>query len=271
MSVSSEEGEVSKQARAASGHGNQKGMIPRTVDQIFRNIEALKRKKWSYSVKMSIMEIYNEDIRDLLVDPKQAHKMKDKYRVCADRNDKRKTIVTNLSVYDVHCPEEVYAYLQKANKNKKIGATGCNARSSRSHTVFQLYLEGKNSKLNKQVSSIMRLVDLAGSERLSQSGASGTARKEAQCINTSLSALVGCIKAIASKKDHVPFRNSKLTHLLKDSLSGSSKTMFFINISPDAHHHNESLCTLRFAQQLRNCRLTPAQMNVVGRRSTTSQ
>ncbi|KAI0689504.1 kinesin motor domain-containing protein [Cytidiella melzeri] len=132
-----------------------------------------------------------------------------------------------------------------------------NERSSRSHSVFTLRIAGENAAIGETCEGTLNLVDLAGSERLEKSGAGNDKDrlKETQSINKSLSALGDVVAALGEKGEgkgdkHIPYRNSKLTYLLQNSLSGNSKTLMVLNLSPLASHHNESLCSLRFATKV---------------------
>merc|ERR1719189_2083278 len=128
-----------------------------------------------------------------------------------------------------------------------------NALSSRSHTIFALYLRGVNIGLNSELNGALHLVDLAGSERLHRSGATGDRLKETQNINRSLSSLADVFLAKAEGRTHIPFRNSKLTHLMEPCLSGHGKTLMAVNIGPEPNNSHETLCSLRFASQVCQC------------------
>merc|ERR1719453_2012995 len=128
-----------------------------------------------------------------------------------------------------------------------------NSISSRSHSIFALYLRGVNETLNTELRGALHLVDLAGSERLDRSGATGDRLKETQNINRSLSSLADVFLAKAENRSHVPFRNSKLTHLMEPCLSGQGKTMMLVNVGPEQSNAHETLCTLRFARQVSQC------------------
>merc|ERR1719161_886949 len=128
-----------------------------------------------------------------------------------------------------------------------------NEVSSRSHSIFSLYLRGTNAELGSELLGALHLVDLAGSERLDRSGATGDRLKETQNINRSLSSLADVFLAKAEKRAHVPFRNSKLTHLMEPCLSGQGKTMMIVNVRPELDNSHETLCSLRFASQVSQC------------------
>merc|ERR1740139_189461 len=128
-----------------------------------------------------------------------------------------------------------------------------NETSSRSHSVFALYLRGVNRELHTELSGALHLVDLAGSERLDKSGATGDRLKETQNINRSLSSLADVFLAKAEGRSHVPFRNSKLTHLMEPCLNGHGKTLMLVNVGPEQDNAHESLCSLRFAGQVSQC------------------
>merc|ERR1719171_2452830 len=128
-----------------------------------------------------------------------------------------------------------------------------NEISSRSHSVFALYLRGVNKESNCELHGALHLVDLAGSERLGKSGSTGDRLKETQNINRSLSSLVDVFVAKSERRSHVPFRNSKLTHLMEPCLSGQGKTMMIVNVRPELDNSHETLCSLRFASQVSQC------------------
>ncbi len=235
-----------------NGDPSQAGMIPRAVQQIFETSLALKEKGWSFAFEASYLEIYNETIRDLL----SSGADDGKYEI---RHQNGKTTVTDLIVQAVTSPSEVMNLLAKAAHNRAVAETQCNERSSRSHSVFILRLTGENSITTEKVDGLLNLIDLAGSERLSQSGSTGDRLKETQAINKSLSALGDVIYALANKEQHVPFRNSKLTYLLQNSLGGNCKTLMFVNVSPARHNFQETLCSLRFATKVNSCQIGTAR------------
>ena len=143
--------------------------------------------------------------------------------------------------------------LHVGKKNRTVGATLMNQDSSRSHSIFALYLHGVNEAKGTELHGALHLVDLAGSERLDKSGATGERLRETQSINKSLSSLADVFMAKSENQPHVPFRNSKLTHLMQPCLSGHGKTLMVVNVGPEADNSHETLCSLRFASQVNQC------------------
>ncbi|KAL7068662.1 kinesin motor domain-containing protein [Cryptosporidium serpentis] len=246
------------------------GMIPRALNLIFSTIKDMKTKGWNYKSELSAMEIYNENVRDLL----QENKVKQAPELRLDQ--KGGISITGLYIKEVTNAEQVNKMLSIAQGNRAAASTDSNERSSRSHSVIQLKLIGEFTSLtqnenenennkenflysvqktNYKVTSTLSLVDLAGSERINKSNVTGDRLKETQYINRSLSSLRDVILAIALKKDHIPYRNSKLTMLLKDSLGGNSKTAMFVHISPVLSSYSESLSSLRFATTVQTCEI----------------
>ncbi|OIV93160.1 hypothetical protein TanjilG_20822 [Lupinus angustifolius] len=239
-----------------------KGLIPRSLEQIFQTSQSLKDQGWKYKMQASILEIYNETIRDLLASNRSSGMDQARtengvpgkqYTIKHDANGN--TLVSDLTIVDVCSVNEISSLLQKASQSRSVGRTQMNEQSSRSHFVFTLRICGINENTEQQVQGVLNLIDLAGSERLSRSGATGDRLKEAQAINKSLSSLSDVIFALAKKEDHVPFRNSKLTYLLQPCLGGDSKTLMFVNVSPDQSSTSESLCSLRFAARVNSCEI----------------
>ncbi|KAL6071666.1 kinesin-like nuclear fusion protein [Balamuthia mandrillaris] len=251
-----------------------RGMIPRTVEQIFETTRYLQEKGWEYTMEAAFLEIYNEEIRDLLKkkkakaagssssanQKKDKEAKKDKYEIKHDA--KGNTTVTNLTTVTVEQPYQVYDLLKRAAHNRAVASTKLNERSSRSHSVFQLKLSGLNKINGKTTVGILNLIDLAGSERLANSGATGDRLTETKNINRSLSCLGDVIYSLATKGQHIPYRNSKLTYLLQNCLGGNSKTLMFVNISPLARDVNESLSSLRFATKVNSCDIGTAKRNI---------
>merc|ERR1712187_534271 len=199
---------------------------------------------------MEFLEMYNEVIRDLLrEDEKNA---KPQCHTINHDND-WDMVVTNMTCNPVHGIDDIRRLTTKAAKLRAVGGTDMNSQSSRSHSVFTLYLSGKSIELNTELKGTLHLVDLAGSERLEKSGATGERLKETQNINKSLSSLTDVFAAKAENRAHVPFRNSKLTHLMEPCLSGQGKTLMIVNVSKEATNAHETLCSLRFAGQVGQC------------------
>ncbi|XP_068106294.1 kinesin-like protein KIFC1 isoform X2 [Hyperolius riggenbachi] len=234
------------------------GMIPRAIHQIFSSAQELRIKGWEYKFTASFLEIYNETIRDLLVSRPDK---KLEYEVRKVNTTSNEVHVTNLRYVEVSSVEEVQDLLLTAKTNRSVAKTALNDRSSRSHSVFQLKIEGKNSLRDVQTSSVLSLIDLAGSERLDRSLSTGDRLKETQSINTSLSTLGMVITSLCNKDAHIPYRNSKLTYLLQNSLGGNSKVLMFVNISPLEENFGESLNSLRFASKVNECVIGTARAN----------
>ncbi|CAA0816237.1 Kinesin-1 [Striga hermonthica] len=219
------------------GLPDQKGIIPRSLEQVFETRKILQAQGWKYDMQVSMLEIYNETIRDLLApnrtcsDASGAENAGKQYAIKHDANGN--THVSDLTVVDVRNSKEVSYLLERAAQSRSVGKTQMNEQSSRSHFVFTLRIMGFNENTDQQVQGVLNLIDLAGSERLSKSGSTGDRLKETQAINKSLSSLSDVIFALAKKEEHVPYRNSKLTYLLQPCLGGDSKTLMFVNVSPD--------------------------------------
>ena len=230
------------------------GMITRAVHQIYNAAENLKEKGWEYTMEGRFLEIYNENIYDLLGSTEEVDKSKSEIRHAKDG----KTTVTNMTSIMFDTADKLEDMLQRASNNRSVAATKANERSSRSHSVFTLSISGKNPTTAEISDGVLNLIDLAGSERLNNTESTGQRLKETQAINKSLSALGDVIAALGTMKDrsHVPYRNSKLTYLLQHSLGGNSKTLMFVNISPLQEHTSETVCSLRFATKVGRFRMS---------------
>lgn len=203
---------------------------------------------------MTMVEIYNETIRDLLSEARGDENI-------VLRSHKGRTTLTGASVENIDTLHQVETLLQRAAHARSIGETKANARSSRSHSVCQIAVKGTNSRTGKSTSGMLNLIDLAGSERLKQSEAQGAQLKETQAINKSLSALGDVVAALDKREKHIPYRNSKLTHLLQSHLGGDNKVLMFVHISSEAASLNESICSLRFASKVNSCEIGTAKRN----------
>uniref|UniRef100_A0A5S6Q266 Kinesin-like protein n=1 Tax=Trichuris muris TaxID=70415 RepID=A0A5S6Q266_TRIMR len=229
----------------------QRGIVPRTFEHIFEAIATAENVK--FLVCASYLEIYIEDVRDLLGKVgKQKLEIKE--------HQERGVYVAGLSMHPVHNVNECEKLLQKGMRNRATAATLMNTDSSRSHSIFTLYLEMFETHQGREhiKTAKLHLVDLAGSERQSKTGAVGDRLKEATKINLSLSALGNVISALVDgKSTHIPYRDSKLTRLLQDSLGGNTKTIMIACLSPADYNYEESLSTLRYANRAKNIRNRP--------------
>mmetsp|Transcript_23962 Transcript_23962/g.24201 ORF Transcript_23962/g.24201 Transcript_23962/m.24201 type:complete len:789 (+) Transcript_23962:130-2496(+) len=238
-----------------NGPPNNRGVNTRALDDLFNKSQA-RNDEWNDSIMVSILEVYNETIRDLLVTGGGDDKLE-------IRQSEHGNVVTNLTTVPVFSLADVEQLMATADRNRSQACTNMNEHSSRSHMMLQVTVVCENLLSNQQYRGKLNLVDLAGSERIDKSGATGVALKEAQNINKSLSALGDVIQARASKQGHIPFRNSTLTYLLQDSLSQDSKTLMFVCISPILYNAEESFCSLNFAARVRTVELGKANKKVL--------
>lgn len=235
---------------------HEEGMIARSVRLIWERIHSLKGLGWNFTVGAQFIEIYNESIRDLLGSDNESSSGKHQIT----HNKDGTTTVTGVEVRTIQSSSDVYDCLREAAQRRSVGETLLNERSSRSHSVFTLTLRGEDMQTDRTTMGVLHLVDLAGSERLAQSKAEGTRLKETLAINKSLSCLGDVIAALANGSSHVPFRNSKLTFLLQNSLGGaSSKTLMFATISQLECNYHETLSSLRFATKVNACDIGQAR------------
>ena len=243
------------------GTGTNTGIIPRSIVQILEAVEEQKENNWEYALEASFLEIYQEQVFDLLTP--EAEREGKKYSIVQGENGRHD--VTDLQWRTVRTLQDVEEMLESSQRNKHVARTDMNERSSRSHTVFSLRISGARSAAGGQVQTLygtLHLVDLAGSERLAKSNATGDRLKETQAINKSLSALSDVFVAISKHQAHVPYRNSKLTFLLQPCLSGDGKALMIANCSPIEASAHETLCTLRFASMVSSCELGKATKHI---------
>ncbi|KAL7494745.1 hypothetical protein ACHAWT_003356 [Skeletonema menzelii] len=226
------------------GDSVNRGLIPRAVEKLFaskKDIEHSFQGNVSVSIKVELLEIYNEEVFDLL--DANAGPKGQKMKIKLNSNEAVNNVVVEASSQD-----EVQGVLELAQQRRCVKATKSNSESSRSHLLFTVRFELSsltNEEMNRE--GVLHIVDLAGSERLDKSGSQGTLLTEAKHINTSLSALSHVIQKLQEKSDHIPYRDSKLTYLLRDSLGGDSKTLCIVCCSPHQAHFSESLNSIRFA------------------------
>ncbi|XP_049824804.1 osmotic avoidance abnormal protein 3 isoform X2 [Aethina tumida] len=231
-------------------NGSQKGVISRTFDHIFEAIAVTTGVK--YLALVSYLEIYNEQIRDLL---QPSEKITNSNSLNLKETPNEGVTVPGLTSHPVHNASECENFLNMGSKNRMIGATLMNQNSSRSHSIFTISIEQLSNVNNNESirKGKLNLVDLAGSERQTKTGATGERLKEATKINLSLSALGNVISALVDgKAKHIPYRDSKLTRLLQDSLGGNTKTLMIACISPSDRDYIETLSTLRYANRAKN-------------------
>ncbi|XP_073211760.1 kinesin-like protein KIF3A isoform X2 [Lepidochelys kempii] len=225
-----------------------RGIIPNSFAHIFGHI-AKAEGDTRFLVRVSYLEIYNEEVRDLLgKDQTQRLEVKERPDVGV--------YIKDLSAYVVNNADDMDRIMTLGHKNRSVGATNMNEHSSRSHAIFTITIEcsekGVDGNMHVRMGKL-HLVDLAGSERQTKTGATGQRLKEATKINLSLSTLGNVISALVDgKSTHVPYRNSKLTRLLQDSLGGNSKTMMCANIGPADYNYDETISTLRYANRAKN-------------------
>ncbi|TRY81286.1 hypothetical protein DNTS_012122 [Danionella cerebrum] len=225
-----------------------RGIIPNSFAHVFGHI-AKAGDDTRFLVRVSYLEIYNEEVRDLLgKDQMQRLEVKERPDVGV--------YIKDLSGYVVNNADDMDRIMTLGHKNRSVGATNMNEHSSRSHAIFTITIECSEKGVdgNQHVRmGKLHLVDLAGSERQGKTGATGQRLKEATKINLSLSTLGNVISALVDgKSTHVPYRNSKLTRLLQDSLGGNSKTMMCANIGPADYNYDETISTLRYANRAKN-------------------
>ncbi|RYG96397.1 hypothetical protein EON65_54465 [archaeon] len=214
-----------------------KGVIPNSFSHIFQFVKSTPDIE--FLIRCTYLELYNEEIKDLLANPKTPTK-------CELREDPSKGVyVTGLTDVVVESPEDLARMLDKGLMNRTTASTLMNSESSRSHSIFTIVVEmnTKDEVTGKDMLRVgkLNLVDLAGSERAKKTGAKGAVLQEGIKINLSLSVLGNVISALAEGGRHIPYRDSKLTRLLQDSLGGNTKTMMVAAISPADYNYEETL------------------------------
>ena len=263
-----------------------RGLVPRVVEEIFKSIQSLKNNNQddlneiinndngNYKVKASYLQIYNEFINDLLIPETKNLNI---------REDKIKGIyIDNLSEWEVKTSNDIYTLLERGSENRATSCTNMNEMSSRSHAIFLITLEQHSSKLednnNNGISystkiSKLNLVDLAGSERTKVTGAKGKQLEESKRINKSLSALGNVINALTDPKGngYIPYRDSKLTRLLQDSLGGNCKTTMITMISPSQNFISETLSSLSFSKRAKKIKNKPKINEEINHKDLISQ
>ncbi|XP_022685311.1 kinesin-like protein KIN-14P [Setaria italica] len=218
------------------------GVNYRALNDLF-SIQEQRKDTICYEIAVQMIEIYNEQVRDLL---------------------QNGLAVPDANVVPVTSTADVIDLMNLGQKNRAVCSTAMNDRSSRSHSCLTVHVQGRDLTSGTVLRGCMHLVDLAGSERVDKSEVVGDRLKEAQHINKSLAALGDVIASLAQKNTHVPYRNSKLTQLLQDSLGGQAKTLMFIHIAPEPDAVSESISTLKFAERVATVELGAAKSNKEG-------
>ncbi|KAJ0235945.1 Kinesin-like protein KIN-14H [Hirschfeldia incana] len=230
------------------------GVNYRALSDLF-HLSSERKETFSYKISVQMLEIYNEQVRDLLATNGQTSRLE-------IRNSSQDGInVPDATLVPVSTTSDVIHLMNLGQKNRAVSATAMNDRSSRSHSCLTVHVQGRDLTSGATLRGSMHLVDLAGSERVDKSEVTGDRLKEAQHINKSLSALGDVIASLSQKNNHIPYRNSKLTQLLQDSLGGQAKTLMFIHISPEVDTLGETLSTLKFAERVATVELGAARVN----------
>ncbi|NXH42751.1 KIF27 protein, partial [Dicaeum eximium] len=239
---------------------DERGIIPRAIQELFHHIS--EHRNTNFRVKVSYIEVYKEELRDLLdleTSVKELHIRED---------EKGNTVIVGAKEFQVECADEVISLLESGNAARHTGTTQMNEHSSRSHAIFTISIHQKQSAeyqkntdaAQDSISSKFHFVDLAGSERVAKTGNTGERFKESIQINSGLLALGNVISALGDPKRksvHIPYRDAKITRILKDSLGGNAKTVMITCISPSSLDFDESLNSLKYANRAKNIRNKP--------------
>ncbi|XP_031951698.1 kinesin-like protein KIF27 isoform X3 [Corvus moneduloides] len=244
----------------ASVSVDERGIIPRAIQELFQHIS--EHHNINFHVKVSYIEVYKEELRDLLdleTSVKELHIRED---------EKGNTVIVGAKEFQVECADEVISLLESGNAARHRGTTQMNEHSSRSHAIFTISICQKQSTeyqnntdaAQDSIASKFHFVDLAGSERVAKTGNTGERFKESVQINSGLLALGNVISALGDPKRksvHIPYRDAKITRILKDSLGGNAKTVMITCISPSSLDFDESLNSLKYANRAKNIRNKP--------------
>ncbi|AQK94945.1 kinesin-related protein3 [Zea mays] len=235
------------------------GVNYRALNDLF-DISLSRRNAFSYEVGVQMVEIYNEQVRDLL-----SNDIAQKTLGIWNTSQPNGLVVPDASLHSVKSTSDVLDLMEIGQANRAVGSTALNERSSRSHSILTVHVRGMDLKNGSTSRGCLHLIDLAGSERVEKSEVTGDRLKEAQYINKSLSALGDVIFALSQKSAHVPYRNSKLTQVLQSSLGGQAKTLMFVQINPDVESYSETISTLKFAERVSGVELGAARSNKEGK------
>ncbi|XP_038720144.1 kinesin-like protein KIN-14L isoform X1 [Tripterygium wilfordii] len=238
----------------SGGSAEDMGINYLALNDLFK-MSNIREDNISYDIQVQMVEIYNEQVRDLLAEDSSTTKLE--IRSCTSDNG---LSLPDATIHSVKSTTDVLNLMKLGEVNRLVSSTAMNNRSSRSHSVLTVHVQGEDTS-GGIIRSCLHLVDLAGSERVDKSEVTGDRLKEAQHINKSLSCLGDVITALAQKNSHIPYRNSKLTLLLQDSLGGHAKTLMFAHVSPEGDSFGETVCTLKFAQRVSTVELGAARAN----------
>ncbi|CAK1542784.1 unnamed protein product [Leptosia nina] len=233
------------------GNGDDEGIIPRTFRHIWAHIENTASPDVTHLVSCSYVELYLEDVRDLL--------SKECKKLTIRGQELNGFYIPEMTSIVCKSASEMVRLMRAGNRNRASGRTDMNEHSSRSHAVFLVTVETAHRSTNRIRVGKLNLVDLAGSERQRKTGASADRLREAARINQALSSLGNVISALAENSPHVPYRDSKLTRILQDSLGGNSKTIMIANIGPASYNYDETVTTLRYAHRAKAIKNKPVR------------
>ncbi|XP_043815036.1 kinesin-like protein KIN-14E isoform X3 [Manihot esculenta] len=228
------------------GAENNPGLTPRATAELFKILRR-DSKKFSFSLKAYMVELYQDTLVDLLL-PKNVKPLK----LDIKKDSKGMVSIDNVTIISISTLEELQGIIQRGSERRHTSGTQMNEESSRSHLILSIVIESTNLQTQSVAKGKLSFVDLAGSERVKKSGSSGSQLKEAQSINKSLSALGDVISALSSGGQHIPYRNHKLTMLMSDSLGGNAKTLMFVNVSPAESNLDETYNSLMYASRVRS-------------------
>ncbi|XP_021912136.1 kinesin-like protein KIN-14L [Carica papaya] len=238
----------------SDGSTNHTGINYQALEDLFL-ISKEREDIIKYIIHVQMVEIYNEQVRDLLAEDSSTTRLE--IRSCTSESGMN---LPDATMHSVNSTVDVLNLMKLGEVNRVVSSTAINSRSSRSHSILTVHVHGKDASGGIQ-RSCLHLVDLAGSERVDKSKVTGDRLKEAQYINKSLSCLGDVITALSQKNSHIPYRNSKLTLLLQEALGGHAKTLMFAHLSPEEDSFGETISTLKFAQRVSTVELGAARVN----------
>lgn len=224
------------------------GLTPRGVYELFDILER-DSGKMSYQVEVFMLELYCDDLMDLLV-PLSGRREGKSSKLEIKKDPKGVVTVPGATIVEVTSARELLATIEQGQKRRHVSSTQMNRESSRSHLIMTILIETTNLQTQSVSRGKLSFVDLAGSERVKKSGSTGDQLKEAQAINKSLSALGNVISALATEQGHIPYRDHKLTMLMSDSIGGTAKTLMFVNVSPVDSNLDETQNSLMYATRV---------------------